>query len=111
MSEISIKVNIGTRTYPLTVKPEEEDVIRQAAKNINDSIKNRQDNYAVKDVQDLLAMTALQLATQQLVKKTTVVPENTDALKAEAEDINRLIEQALSDNLFPLYLHSRSINF
>ena len=97
MSEISIKVNIGTRTYPLSVKPEEEEVIRLAAKNINDSIKILQENYAVKDVQDLLAMTALQMATQQLVKKP-VTPENTDALKSDVEEINRLIEQALSEN-------------
>lgn len=97
MSEISIKVNIGTRTYPLSVKPEEEEVIRLAAKNINDSIKNLQENYAVKDVQDLLAMTALQLATQQLVKKP-VTPENTDALKSDVDEINRMIEQALSEN-------------
>jgi cell division protein ZapA len=97
MSEISIKVNIGTRTYPLSVKPEEEEVIRLAAKNINDSIKNLQENYAVKDVQDLLAMTALQMATQQLVKKP-VTPENTDAIKAEVEEINRMIEKALSEN-------------
>jgi cell division protein ZapA (FtsZ GTPase activity inhibitor) len=97
MSEISIKVNIGTRTYPLSVKPEEEEVIRLAAKNINDSIKNLQENYAVKDVQDLLAMTALQMATQQLVKKP-VTPENTDAIKSDVEEINRMIEQALSEN-------------
>ena len=97
MSEISRKVNIGTRTYPLSVKPEEEEVIRLAAKNINDSIKNLQENYAVKDVQDLLAMTALQMATQQLVKKP-VAPENTDALKSDVEEINRMIEQALSEN-------------
>lgn len=98
MSEISIKVTIGTRTYPLSVKPEEEDLIRQAAKNINDSIKSLQENYAVKDVQDLLAMTALQLATQQLVKKNTVFAENTDALKAEVESIHRMIEKALAEN-------------
>lgn len=97
MSEISIKVNIGTRTYPLSVKPEEEEVIRMAAKNINESIKNLQENYAVKDVQDLLAMTALQLATQQLVKKP-VAPENTDVLKADVEEINRMIENAMSEN-------------
>jgi len=97
MSEISIKVNIGTRTYPLSVKPEEEEVIRLAAKNINDSIKNLQENYAVKDVQDLLAMTALQLATQQLVKKP-VIAENTETIKSDVEEINRMIEQALSEN-------------
>jgi cell division protein ZapA (FtsZ GTPase activity inhibitor) len=97
MSEISIKVNIGTRTYPLTIKPEEEDVIRLAAKNINDSIKNLQENYAVKDVQDLLAMTALQLATQQLVKKPEVSTENKEALKAELDEMNRLIDAAMAD--------------
>lgn len=69
MSEVSIKVNIGTRTYPLSVNPKEEELIRVAAKNVNDSIKSLQENYAVKDIQDLLAMTALQLATQLLAKK------------------------------------------
>ncbi|MFZ5551591.1 MAG: cell division protein ZapA [Bacteroidota bacterium] len=69
MSEVSIKVNIGSRTYPLSVKPAEEEVVRTAAKNVNESIKVLQDNYAVKDMQDLLAMTALQVSTQLLVKK------------------------------------------
>jgi hypothetical protein len=37
------------------------------------------------------------MATQQLVKKP-VTPENTDALKSDVEEINRMIEQALSEN-------------
>ena len=63
--ELSIKVMIGGRTYPLTIKRDEEEVIRRAAKNINDSIKLLQDNYAVKDMQDLLAMTCLQIVTRK----------------------------------------------
>lgn len=69
MSEVSIKVNIGSRTYPLSIKQQEEEIVRNAAKNVNESIKVLQDNYAVKDMQDLLAMTALQVSTQLIVKK------------------------------------------
>lgn len=64
MSEISIKINIGNRTYPLTVQTHEEETIREAAKLVNDHIKNLQENYAVKDMQDLLAMSAIQVASK-----------------------------------------------
>jgi len=62
MSELSIKVNIAGRIYPLTIKRNEEQAVRNAAKEIENNIKNLQDNYAVKDKQDLLAMTALQIS-------------------------------------------------
>lgn len=64
MSEISIKLNIGNRTYPLTIQAHEEETIRQAAKLVNDQVKHLQENYAVKDMQDLLAMAALQVASK-----------------------------------------------
>ena len=73
-NKLSIKVTLAGRTYPLTIDREEEEVIRLAAKNINESIQHFQDNYAVKDKQDLLAMTALDLATQ-VAKKTPEVDE------------------------------------
>lgn len=63
MSDLSIKVSIAGRVYPLTINRSEEESVRLAAKRIEDSIKLFQQNYAVKDKQDLLAMTALQLAT------------------------------------------------
>ena len=49
--------------YPLRVAMEEEEVIRQAAKLINDRIKEFQENYAVRDKQDLLSMCVLHYAT------------------------------------------------
>lgn len=64
MSEFSIKVTIAGRSYPLTIEREEEENVRRAAKNINEYIKELQDNYAVNDKQDLLAMAALQMSTQ-----------------------------------------------
>jgi len=63
MGEISIKINIADRVYPLKVNMEEEEIIRRAAKLINDRIKEYQENYAVRDKQDLLSMSVLHYAT------------------------------------------------
>lgn len=64
MAKLSIKVVLAGRTYPLTINEDEEAKVRSAVDNINASIKRLQESYAVKDMQDLLAMTALQLATR-----------------------------------------------
>lgn len=64
MSSVSIKINIAGRTYPLTIEEGEERAVLNAAELINASIKNLQENYAVKDLQDLLAMSALQLLVE-----------------------------------------------
>ncbi len=64
MEKVSLKIVIAGRTYPLTIKGEEENAIREAAERINTNIQKLQGTYAVKDMQDLLAMTALQMAVQ-----------------------------------------------
>lgn len=69
MSEVSIKVNIAGRTYPLTVSSEEEAGIRKAEQAIDESIQVFQKNYAVKDKQDLLAMAALQMSAKAQVQQ------------------------------------------
>ena len=67
MSELnSVKVSIGNRTYPLRVSKEEEEKVQQAAQAINKRLKEFEDSYAVKDKQDLLAMCALQFATEAM---------------------------------------------
>ena len=76
MSELSIKVIIGGRTYPLTIKREEEEKIRKAVTEIENNIKNLKDNYAVVDMQDLLAMTALEYATDSVTKNSSVEIDN-----------------------------------
>lgn len=64
MSKISIKLVIAGRSYPLTINESEEEAVRKAAEDINSNIQQLQQIYAVKDMQDLLAMTSLQLATR-----------------------------------------------
>ena len=67
MSELnSVKVSISNRSYPLRVSKEEEEKVLQAAQAINKRLKEFEDSYAVKDKQDLLAMCALQFATEAM---------------------------------------------
>ena len=65
MSEkLKIKLSIGNRVYPLTIEPQQEEGLRRAAKNIENMITQFEQNYSVKDKQDVLAMCALQFASQ-----------------------------------------------
>lgn len=75
MSERSITVNIAGRTYPLTVKGEDEAKVMDAVTLINDRIKEYESNYSVRDKQDLLAMCALQLATHNVKPENKPDPE------------------------------------
>jgi cell division protein ZapA (FtsZ GTPase activity inhibitor) len=77
MGEISIKINIADRVYPLKVSMDEEEVIRRAAKLINDRIKDYQENYEVRDKQDLLAMSVLHYATAALTAEKKQVDGDT----------------------------------
>lgn len=97
MSKISLKVVVGGRQYPLTVQETEVDKIQRAADDINKAIKQLQDNFAVRDMQDLLAMTALQLSTKGSTKtvSTSSVPavdfsEIESALKKLSENLDEL---------------------
>ncbi len=91
MDKIALKIIIAGRTYPLTIKKEEESAIRSAADRINSNIQKLQGSYAVKDMQDLLAMTALQIAVQQ----NTATEEKKPSFDPAAfnEDIRKIIEK------------------
>jgi cell division protein ZapA (FtsZ GTPase activity inhibitor) len=58
--KLSIRVNVADRYYPLKVERENEEKIRKAARMINDKVLQYKQRYTDKDVQDFLAMAALQ---------------------------------------------------
>ncbi|WP_027125181.1 cell division protein ZapA [Gelidibacter mesophilus] len=65
MSEqLKIKLSIANRVYPLTIAPDQEEGLRKAAKKIETMIGQFEQNYSVRDKQDVLAMCALQFASQ-----------------------------------------------
>lgn len=96
MDELSIKVNVANRIYPLTISRDEEEGIRKAAKLINERIKNLESTYDVRDVQDLLAMVALEYANQssKLNNETTDLNHN---LTEKASQIDEIISGYLEN--------------
>jgi len=62
--KLKIKISIADRVYPLTVDYSQEEGLRSASKKIDAMIKQFEENYAVRDKQDVLAMCALQFASQ-----------------------------------------------
>lgn len=66
MEDVSIRIELAGRAYPLTVSAEEEAHIRQAVQEINDSIARLKAQYPLTDKQDLLAMAALEVTTRAL---------------------------------------------
>ena len=86
MSEkLKIKLSIANRVYPLTIDPSQEEGLRKAAKKIEAMIKQFEHSYSVQDKQDVLAMCALQFASQieqKSIDKKTENEEVEDKLKA-----------------------------
>jgi len=62
--KLKIKVSIADRVYPLTVHPEQEEGVRAAVKKIEAMTVQLEENFAMRDKQDVLAFCALQFASQ-----------------------------------------------
>jgi len=88
MAKLSLKVVVAGRTYPLSVNENEQEKVLKAAEDINKAIKLLQENYAVKDKQDLLAMTALQLATKEGKTSSTQTPADYSEIEAKLEQLS-----------------------
>ena len=64
--EISIRVTVADRQYPLKVQTFEAEYLRKAAKLINEKMLGYSNSFSFKDKQDLLAMVCLEFATDAL---------------------------------------------
>ena|SRR5688572_15512993 len=97
MEDLSIKINIANRSYPLTIKAEQEEFMRKAAILINDRMKVYEANYSVKDHQDLIAMCALEFASKFLEteSKRTAIDES---VNEQLEEMEKFISQYLSQH-------------
>jgi cell division protein ZapA (FtsZ GTPase activity inhibitor) len=74
--KLSIKVNVADRYYPLKIERKDEEKIRKAARLINEKVLQYKQRYQDKDVQDFLAMAALQFVTRviEMEDKFDVLP-------------------------------------
>lgn len=95
MSEkLKIKLSIANRVYPLTIVPNQEEGLRKAAQKIEAMIKQFEHSYSVRDKQDVLAMCALQFASQ--TEQKTIDKDN---LSDEVEQKLNAIDQLLQEHL------------
>ena len=88
--KLKIKISIADRVYPLTVELPQEEGLRSASKKIDVMIKQFEENYAVRDKQDVLAMCALQFASQ--------VEQKQVESSIDSKDLERL--KKINDLLF-----------
>lgn len=93
--KLKIKISIADRMYPLTVDFQQEEGLRSASKKIDAMIKQFEENYAVRDKQDVLAMCALQFAAQ-VEQKQIDKSADVEAALARLEKMNEQIDGILS---------------
>lgn len=92
--KLKIKISIADRVYPLTIDPSQEEGIRAASKKIDVLIKDFEKNYAVRDKQDVLAMCALQFASQSEQKQIDLA-DDYEATKDRLIKINEVLNEYL----------------
>jgi len=95
--KLTIRVNVADRYYPLRIVRKDEEKIRKAAKRINEKILLYKQKYSDKDIQDFLAMAALQYVVKVIDSENHVdiipILEEMKAMDSEmAEYLNKIEE-------------------
>jgi len=90
--QLSIKVQIAERFYPLKIKQRDEEKIRKAARLINEKVLQYKQRYTDKDAQDFIAMAALQFVINLLDCEQQ---QNVVSLEKELVDLNSELEELL----------------
>lgn len=94
MAELSIKIRIGNREYPMRVKAEDEERIRRAGKLLNEKIKSYQTQFGIDDAQDLVAMVAFDAVVEKLKREESSEASDELALR-EINKLNQLISDSI----------------
>ena len=96
MAELSIRLKIGDREYPMKVSAEDEEKIRKAGKIINERIRTYRNRFGINDKQDLLAMVAFDCVVEQMGASVQESTTSEDAgMNAKIDQLNALINEAL----------------
>ena len=90
MDKLSIKLNIANRFYPMKIERSSEENIRNSVKKIDDRLKFYEDNYEIKDKQDLLAMCLIEYAYKlEKINKNKFI--NDDGLSEKLSNLDKLL--------------------
>jgi cell division protein ZapA len=95
MGELSIKIRISDRDYPMRVDSSEEERIRMAGKLINEKLKHFREQFGIDDKQDLLSMTVFDTVMNDL-KTNQKITDNEHIVTNKIEHIDRILSEALA---------------
>ena len=95
MGELSIKIRISDRDYPMRVDASEEERIRVAGKLINEKLKHFREQFGIDDKQDLLSMTVFDAVMDKL-KSDQTTTDNESIVQNKIEHIDRILSEALA---------------
>lgn len=94
MDELSVKIKIADREYPMKVKRMEEEKVRAAGKLINEKIKRYREQFGLDDKQDLLAMVAFDCLVDKMAEEESLQIID-DTVAEKVNYLNQLVSQAL----------------
>jgi cell division protein ZapA len=94
MAELSIRLKIGDREYPMKVSADDEEKIRRAGKIINERIRAYRNRFGINDKQDLLAMVAFDCVVEQMNNELHET-ETDPSVSSKIDQLNALINGAL----------------
>ena len=93
--KLSIRVNVADRYYPLKIDRIDEEKIRKAAKMINEKVLQYKQRYTDKDIQDFLAMAALQYVIKVLEGDSS---SEASPVLEELKDLDNELNEFLKEN-------------
>ncbi len=94
MDKLSIKLHIANRIYPMKIERKSEEFIRNSVKKIEERLRFYEENYAIKDKQDLLAMCLIEYASKfESVNNKKVVED--DGLSEKLAEIDSLLSSSI----------------
>lgn len=94
MDELSIKIKIADREYPMKVKRKDEERLRSAGKLLNEKIKHYREQFGIDDKQDLLAMAAFDCLIDKLADDENLQVIDQTVVE-KMNHLNQLVSQAL----------------
>lgn len=94
MEELSIKIKIADREYPMKVRLDEEERVRAAGKLINEKLKHYRSQFGINDKQDLLAMVAFDCLVDKMADERNLKVIDQTVVE-KINHLNQLVSQAV----------------
>lgn len=94
MEELSIKIKIADREYPMKVRRVDEERVRTAGKLINEKLKSYREQFGIDDKQDLLAMVAFDCIVDKMTAEETQQTIDKTVFE-KVSQLNNLVSQSI----------------